>query len=322
MPDELANEERQQTPARPGEAGPREGTSPDQATLLTVRGALDRLSVVIAPPTLVVALAFWFGWTLTNARSAYFGIDGSVLGYSTTDYILRSADASFVPIAVTLLVAAAAVVLHGLVQHATSGQRGRRIVRTGATTGLPLGIALAFLGAWGMFKPLPIVTSYLLPPVILGSGPALAAYSAWALRQMRAVSRGEKTRDVPAWERGGYVIAVMIVVVAVFWASSLYAAALGRGRAELLAESLEGRPAITVFSQRSLGIDATGVRVTRITDPAAEYRYRYSGLRLLVHSANKYFLVNAGWSRAHGVTIVLDDTPDIRVEFAPGAIGG
>lgn len=322
IPDEIAHEERRPTPARPGAAGPPDGASPDQSSLLTVRGALDRLSVVIAPPTLVVALAFWFGWTLTNARSAYFGIDGSVLGYSATDYILRSADASFVPITVTLLVAAAAVAFHGLAQRAATGQRGRKIVRKGAVVGLMLGGALAFLGAWGMFKPLPIATSYLLPPVILGSGPALGAYSAWALRHMRTAGRGEEARDVPAWERGGYVIAVMIAVLAVFWASSLYAAALGRGRAEVLAESLAGRPAVTVFSQRSLGIDATGVVVTRINDPAAEYRYRYSGLRLLVHSANKYFLVNARWSRAHGVTIVLDDTPDIRLEFTPGALGG
>jgi hypothetical protein len=321
-PDELEHGKKWPAPPEPEPAAPRDGASPDRASLLTVRGALERLSAVIAPPTLVVALAFWFGWTLTNARSAYFGIDVSVLGYSTTDYILRSADAAFVPIAITLLVAAGAVALHGLVRRAASGQPGRNMVRRGAAVGLMLGGALAFLGAWGMLKPLPIATNYLVPPVILGSGPALAAYSAWALRHLGAPRRGDGATGIPAWERGGYAIALMIAVLAVFWASSLYAAALGRGRAEVLAESLASRPAVTVFSQRSLGIDAAGVVVTKITDPAAEYRYRYSGLRLLVHSANKYFLVNDGWSRARGVTIVLDDTAGIRLESTPGAPGG
>ena len=36
--------------------------SADQVSPITVRGVLERLSLVIAPSTLVIALAFWFGW--------------------------------------------------------------------------------------------------------------------------------------------------------------------------------------------------------------------------------------------------------------------
>src|SRR5690348_12442394 len=70
---------------------------------VAIRNILENLSLFVAPPTLVVALAFWFGWRLTNTRSEYFGIDSSTLGFSTSDYLLRSADAIFVPIAVALL---------------------------------------------------------------------------------------------------------------------------------------------------------------------------------------------------------------------------
>jgi hypothetical protein len=293
-----------------------------QASLFSLRDVLEKLSLAIAPPTLVIALAFWFGWTLTNARSDYFGIDSSVLGYSTTDYVLRSADAAFVPIAVTLLVILVATVFHGLTQHAVIAAGSRNLVKRGASACIALGAALTFFGVWGMFEPLPIATNYLLPPILLGSGPALAAYSVWTRLHVRAVEKKEKTRVVPSWERAGYVVAVMITVLGIFWAASLYAAALGRGRAELLAESLTSRPAVTVFSERALDIDAPGVIVTKIADADSEYRFRYTGLRLLVHSANKYFLVNDRWSREHGVTIVLDDTPDIRLEFAPGLPGG
>jgi hypothetical protein len=97
-----------------------------------VHDFLQRLSVFVAPPTLVIALAYWFGWTLTNARSRYFGIDSSTLGYSTTDYLLRSADTAFVPVAVILLAIFAAISLHGLIQHAAVTHRGLAAVRRGA----------------------------------------------------------------------------------------------------------------------------------------------------------------------------------------------
>jgi hypothetical protein len=290
----------------------------DHASPAAIRGFLEKLSLVITPSTLVIALAYWFGWKLTNARSAYFGIDSSTLGFSTTDYLLRSADAAFVPIAIVLLAVLTAIMLHGSVQRAVTARRGVNAVKRGARGGAIAGAVLTFFGVWAMFKPLPVVTSYLVPPVILGLGPALTAYSVWVLRHAQAGNSEKPHHAVPAWERSGYVIAAMIALLGVFWTSSLYAAALGRGRAEVLAGNLSGQPAVTVFSVKSLGMDAVGVTVSVISSATSAYRFRYSGLRLLIHSANKYFLVNSGWSREHGVAIVLDDTPDIRLEFAPG----
>jgi hypothetical protein len=181
-----------------------------------------------------------------------------------------------------------------------------------------LGVVLTFFGVWAMFKPLPARTNYLVPPVILGLGPSLIAYSAWTLRHVTVSNQKKMDRVVPMWERSGYVIAVALALLGVFWASSLYASALGRGRAEALAGSLATRPAVTVFSAKSLDINAAGVTVTRITNDSSAYKFRYSGLRLLIRSANKYFLVNDSWSRERGVTIVLQDAPDIRLEFTPG----
>jgi hypothetical protein len=157
-----------------------------------------------------------------------------------------------------------------------------------------------------------------VPPLILGLGPALTAYSLWILRHVRVPNGQKASRSVPAWERSGYVIAAMLVLLGIFWAASLYAEALGRGRAQALAENLSSRPAVTVFSAKSLGINAPGVTVTKIAASSSAYKFRYSGLRLLIHSADKYFLVNDEWSHERGVTIVLGDTSDIRLEFTPG----
>ena len=295
-----------------------DGSAIDHASPAAVRGFLEKLSLVIAPSTLVIALAYWFGWTITNTRSAYFGIDSSTLGYSTTDYLMRSAVAAFVPIAVILLAVLMAIMLHGSVQHVITAPRGANAVKRGARGGVILGAVLTFFGVWGMFKQLPVVTYYLVRPIILGLGPALIAYSVWTLRHLKTSGSEEAYHIAPAWERSGYVIAAMLALLSIFWASSPYAQALGRGRAEALAENLSGQPAVTVFSVKSLGVDAAGVTVSKIGNAASAYRFRYSGLRLLIHSANKYFLVNDRWSHKRGVVIVLEDTPDIRLEFTPG----
>jgi len=255
---------------------------------------------------------------LTNTRSEYFGIDSSTLGFSTSDYLLRSADAIFVPIAVALLLILLATIIHGLMRHAYIKGRYRKAARCGATIGFALGVTLAFFGAWAMFKPLPITNNYLVPPVILGLGPSLMAYTAWTLRHAGASNRKITERAVPSWERSAYVIAAMLALLGIFWAFSLYAAALGLGRAETLAANLSSRPEVTVFSVKSLDISAVGVTVSKITMADSAYKFRYSGLRLLVYSGNKYFLVNDKWSHEHGITIVLHDTSDIRLEFTPG----
>jgi hypothetical protein len=290
--------------------------SPSQVKPFSLSDIFDKLSLFIAPPTFVIALAFWFGWTMTNARAAYFGIDSSMLGLSTDDYLLRSADAAFVPIAVVLVILLAAVALHGLMRSAITAGHGLEAIKRGAISGALLGAVLTSLGVWAMFEPLPVATNYLVPPVILGLGPSLIAYSTWTLRRVAARDSKEAPREVPTWERMGYAIAVALALLGVFWASSLYASALGLGRAEAYAQTLSARPAVTVFSVRSLDIEAPGITAIGIADESSEYRFKYSGLRLLIYSANKYFLVNQNWSPGSGVTIVLQDTSDIRLEFA------
>lgn len=63
----------------------------------SARGVFELVGRVVAPSTLLVALAFYFGWVLTNSRASYFGIAASALGFSTQDYLLRGVDALFVP---------------------------------------------------------------------------------------------------------------------------------------------------------------------------------------------------------------------------------
>jgi hypothetical protein len=74
---------------------PSNGSSRERANF---RGVLEAIGLVVAPTTLLTAVALYFGVKLTASRADYFGIDQSTLGFSTRDYLLRSTDAVFVPV--------------------------------------------------------------------------------------------------------------------------------------------------------------------------------------------------------------------------------
>lgn len=271
---------------------------------------------IIAPLTTVAtALSFWFGWTMTSTRTAYFGIDQSILEYSTVDYLLRSADALIVPAISILLVSVACLGIHALTLSVIRRSGGSKFVHRGAWLVLLAGIFLTSLGVWTMFEELPIATPFLFEPAALGTGTAVSAYAFWVLRRTALPDR--RLRQVPVWEKLGYVSVVLLVVVALFWACSSYAGALGTGRSREYARDLDRRPSVTVYSIQSLAMGSP-VREERISSPDSKYRFRYTGLKFVTLSADKYFLLPENWSRSSGVAIVLEESPEYRVEFNPG----
>jgi hypothetical protein len=53
--------------------------------------------------------------------------------------------------------------------------------------------------------------------------------------------------------------------------------------------------------------------------PDAAYRFRYTGLKLIVRAGGRWFLLPAGWTPGNrGAALLLPDTDDLRVEFTPG----
>jgi hypothetical protein len=276
------------------------------------------VTMFVGPPTVVTALAFFYGWTLTNARSSYFGLDPSTLGFSTSDYLLRSTDALFVPVGAVLLVVLAALAAHAAVSRAGQITPIRHWLRGGAVGVAVLGAVVATAGVWAVFDALPVRVYYLLPPLLLAGGVTLTHYGLWVWATLAPgppEAAGRAVRGPLGWARP---IVVMIVLLGGFWTMSLYAGALGRGRAEELGADVRSLPVVTIYSRQSLAIEVPGVRALRISEPDSRYRYRYSGLRLLIRSGAKYFLLPQSWTPRSGVTVVLPDTDDLRVEFAPG----
>src|SRR5262245_8034237 len=75
-------------------AGSSDASSPVRSFQGTVRALLS----VVAPTTLVVGLLFYFGWARTNAQAHALGLDDSLFGYSTRDYILNSVSSMYWPL--------------------------------------------------------------------------------------------------------------------------------------------------------------------------------------------------------------------------------
>jgi hypothetical protein len=270
------------------------------------------VGLALAPPTLVTALAYFMGWTLINARASYFGIDPSALGFSTQDYLLRSTDALFAPLGTIIVLALAAAWAYELTKRELDGATvdGTRCIRLRivARGAIAIGGVLFALGAIAVFEPLSFSPSYLFESASAGFGVALVAYGKYIFDTLGGRSSG----------RLGCALVCMLVVLSGFWTVWKYANHLGSRQARDLAANLAERPRVIVYAPRRLQLPATVTeQVLDARDSA--YRYRYSGMRLLVRSDGKYFVVPDGWTHSGGTAIVLVDSPGLRFEFGAGS---
>jgi hypothetical protein len=111
-----------------------------------------------------------------------------------------------------------------------------------------------------------------------------------------------------------------VITLALFWEMSVYAGVVGRGYALELARTLPSRPRATAFSSTPLGIEAPGVHEERLAVGSAGgkdgVRYRTTGLRFLVRSGGRMFLLHDGWTPQRGTVIVLPDNAQVRWQFS------
>jgi hypothetical protein len=121
----------------------------------------------------------------------------------------------------------------------------------------------------------------------------------------------------PTVKRSGVQLALVgvLVTMSLFWAVADYAGAVGQQRAKALAASLPYQPGVVLHSPQRLHIDAPGVVETELEGAESAYRYRYEGLRLLLHSNKKYFLLPADWTPQGGAVIVLPEGDAPRLDF-------
>jgi hypothetical protein len=280
--------------------------------------ALEVAGAVVAPVTFLSALAYYFGWTKTNTQVAYFGIDHSVLGFSAQDYVLRSVDPLFVPLGGALLVALLVLGAHTAVVVWLKGGADRKHVRWASSACAGVSFVFFVIGIDSLFGLTRLPFHYLVGSLSPGIAAALIGYAAFL--RLRLPGRPEsRTTAIPRWHMASLVtLLVALIGLSLFWAASEYASELGRSRALRIHANLASLPSVTVLSKQRLLIDAPGTTEARVGSRGSAYRYRVSGLKLLIRSGGKYFMLSDGWEPSVGVAIVLVDSPDIRVELTPG----
>jgi hypothetical protein len=270
----------------------------------------------IGPPlTLVTALMIYFGWARTREQGRQMGVDVSLFGYSTQDYVLRSISSLYIPLLAFAAVALAWLAAHQRVQRAlrwpARWPRLRRVGRAALALGLLLAAVAVVVASVGLASPawLPLAT-----PLVLAAGTLVAAYGGWLVS---ATPGGpENPVAVPTWQATLRLLCLgSIVSLALFWAMSVYAGIVGRGYALQVEQQVARLPEATAFSRSPLGIEASGIVETRLGSGDG-VTYRTSGLRFLERSGGRIFLVHNGWTARDGSVIVLPDNDEIRWQFS------
>jgi hypothetical protein len=273
------------------------------------------IGLVVAPITLITALLFYVGWVRTFSFFRLFGVNVQLLRYSNQDFMLRSVDSIFHPLGITFALCLLGWWAHAVVRWCIRNRGTQKALRAAGLTLVALGALGVGVGLLTVISPAALLVPTLVTPLLLGLGIVLVAYGHWLLRCLPGLQDPTRRR-LP--ERGSPVeltLLSLLLVLCLFWATSEYVAATARGRAQYFAAGLAREPAVVIYSEKRLFLTGPGVYEESLPDqPNAAYRYRYSGLRLLVESQGRYFLLPAGW-RPGAATLMLDHGAGMRIEL-------
>jgi hypothetical protein len=269
---------------------------------------------VIAPTSLLFALAYHFGREFSFGRASYLGLDVSLYDFSAQEYVVRSLDPLFVPLGALLLVGLGGLAAHRVVDRRASDPRERNLITRLALVLRVVGAVLLVLGLVRVFTRFSVGLPFWVLPLCPGAGLVLLFYGTHLRRRL-----GRSATDTSAsWSWTVTRALVMgFVVLSLFWATTDYARALGRGRSETVTANLTALPAVTVYSKADLSIAGPSIVRTDISSPGSVYRFRYDGLRLMIRSGDKLFLIPEGWTRTKGAVLVLPEGSGLRFEFHP-----
>jgi hypothetical protein len=249
------------------------------------------LGIALGSTTVLSGFLYYFGWSRAYYFYDYFGVDSSLLGLSTADYLQLSVDGLFVPLLVIAAGALVALRLRPLLGRARKVRRALPV----------LGLLLVLNGLSAIVVATPLNRALVVSPICLAVGTALVVLSGRA-------ARGPAPVGVAVTE---WAVIVILVGLSLFWAANDYSAAVGRSRARQMAAQLPTFPDATVYSDKSLSMRYPGVRATR----CADHEVRYDGLKLILRSGDQYLFLPATWSRSDGVALLMPKTEPARLEF-------
>jgi hypothetical protein len=266
-----------------------------------VKGLLETLGAIAGASALLSALMLYFGWVRTRVLYEYFGVPVGILRYSTSDFVLRSADVFFRPAIWSILALAGLVaVLIG------ADVLDRRVGRWWLHLCLRATLAAA-AGACAVVGILGLVG------VVDPWSAAVALCIGGVLIVLQYVFYHRATvLPLPVIV---VVVGMVLTVAAMFWTVSIYAAAIGTSIAADIGTGALPRPTVTIHSQTDLGMAGAQQPNSQAPVDKQSWPFTYSGYKLLAYANDRWFLIPAQW-RAGSSTVILRDSDSMRVELA------
>lgn len=281
------------------------------------------LGTVVAPTTLLTAVFYYFGWMFSFWFFDYFGVNSTLLGLTTTDYLIRSVDSLFVPMTALGCLALLALWAYPALRPRLAGSESR-LSRILLPVTAIVGLLLFLAGLLSVFTTTVLSFYLAAAPISFAAGVLLLRYAVtlWRSRQPNGEQRPVADQSTVDWPGVAEWAAVFVLVgVSLFWAATDYSGAVGRTRARQFAQGLPTYPDAVLFSERSLSLHVPGVQEVRCRDADAAYRFRYDGLKLVLQSNDIYLLLPERWTPADGAAILLPRDDSLRLEFALAGAG-
>lgn len=294
--------DRRPAPSRGSRGQRREpSTTPDSS------GLWHLITTIGSPVALGTVLLFYFGWVRTSVQMHDLGFDSSVMNLSTTDYILKSINVLSIPLVLLLITALLLSGLHqGLVAPAVRRSH-RGIAATRA--------ARILAASWMLWAVVAIAQLTLAPSPWPDFAIPLAITLALLCALYGRALHTQVTRTDP-WSPTAKALVLVLLAFAVFWDTERIAGAFGHGYAAAIAANPQQLVAVTVYSAKNLELNAPGVVDTGPGHSDSAYRHRYTGLRLLQRTDDRYFLINERWDTRSGRIVILRESDGIRLEFS------
>jgi hypothetical protein len=301
-------------------AAPTRGRDGEGQTL----SLLQALGSIAAPVTAATALLYYFGWVRAHWMYDYFGVNVTLLGLTTADYLLRSITPMFLPLAAGALAAVLALQAHPHIRDALRRRGDPAATAAPWLVGL-VGSAVILWSAAvirvhsGLPRAEIQVAPYVLAPLGLGVGLGLIVWGLYLRRQLRNSVLPAPTHRLPAWFRIAQVtLIVVLLALSAVWTVANYADATGTGTADRIARQPARQPGVIIYSRQRLQIKTAGVDEQPLPDPQGSYQYRYVGLRLLAVNEHSLFLISGNWFESQTTLMLPRSDKDIRVEFFKG----
>jgi hypothetical protein len=272
----------------------------------------------ITPVTLITGLMYYFGLLHAYWFFGRFGVDYTVFELTPEDYILRSADGLFLPFSIAAMGVLILAAVYQVVAPRLRPQFVERLIPTGATLFLALGLGLTIVACVAFLRPLWLVNFPSFGGLALAFGVLLLKGGTGAARELEH-RRRPPTRPVPPyWRVAEWTAVIMLVSVGLFWAVGDFSAKVGSQRADEVVRALPTLPGVVVDSEQRLYLDYNGVNETVCEADDGTRTYRYDGLTLITQEGGQLLLLPRLWTAAAGSATVLSKTDSLVLQFDTG----